>query len=385
MSGKSPAVVIYSSDGTELTVVPGSAIPANTRGILSEGSDGTNARSILVDSSGRQVVVGAGTAGTQTGGVLTIQGDPSGTPIPISGSISATNPSVGVTGSTIPGDATFIGGTDGTNLRGVAAINTTPAGTEYALVTRNIPSGTQAVSGTVTSNIGTTNGLALDSSVNGILLAQNSTTSGQLGPLVQGAVTTSSPSYTTAKTSPLSLTTAGALRIDGSAVTQPVSGTVAATQSGTWTVQPGNTANTTPWLLTISQGGNSATVTASNALKVDGSAVTQPVSGTVTANAGTGVFSVVTNKASTSSLTNVNGSATNVTLLASNSNRLFSAIYNDSTSKLYVKLGTTASATSFTMLVFPGSYWEVPINYTGEIDGIWASAVGAARVTELTA
>lgn len=40
-----------------------------------------------------------------------------------------------------------------------------------------------------------------------------------------------------------------------------ISGTVAATQSGTWTVQPGNTANTTAW-------------------KVDGSAVTQPVSGT---------------------------------------------------------------------------------------------------------
>ena len=38
---------------------------------------------------------------------------------------------------------------------------------------------------------------------------------------------------------------------------------------------------------TISQGGNDATVTASNALKVDGSAVTQPVSGTVTANQGT--------------------------------------------------------------------------------------------------
>lgn len=38
---------------------------------------------------------------------------------------------------------------------------------------------------------------------------------------------------------------------------------------------------------TISQGGNDANVTASNALKVDGSAVTQPVSGTVTANQGT--------------------------------------------------------------------------------------------------
>jgi len=32
--------------------------------------------------------------------------------------------------------------------------------------------------------------------------------------------------------------------------TQPISGTVAATQSGTWAVQPGNTANTTAWLVT---------------------------------------------------------------------------------------------------------------------------------------
>lgn len=48
---------------------------------------------------------------------------------------------------------------------------------------------------------------------------------------------------------------------------------VQAAQSGTWTVQPGNTANTTAW-------------------KVDGSAVTQPVSGTVTANAGSGTLAV---------------------------------------------------------------------------------------------
>jgi hypothetical protein len=35
---------------------------------------------------------------------------------------------------------------------------------------------------------------------------------------------------------------------------------VPASQSGTWTVQPGNTANTTPWLASISQGGLTATV-----------------------------------------------------------------------------------------------------------------------------
>jgi len=57
---------------------------------------------------------------------------------------------------------------------------------------------------------------------------------------------------------------------------------VSATESGTWTMQPGNTANTTPWLFSMSQGGNTAGVTAGGALKIDGSAVTQPVSGTVT-------------------------------------------------------------------------------------------------------
>lgn len=55
-----------------------------------------------------------------------------------------------------------------------------------------------------------------------------------------------------------SISAAGAVKVDGSAFTQPVSltsttitGTAAVTQSGTWTVQPGNTANTTPWLVSV--------------------------------------------------------------------------------------------------------------------------------------
>ncbi|MEY4427850.1 MAG: hypothetical protein RLZZ182_539 [Pseudomonadota bacterium] len=45
-------------------------------------------------------------------------------------------------------------------------------------------------------------------------VAQGSTTSGQSGVLVQGAVTTSAPSYTNAQTSPLSLDTSGNLRVN---------------------------------------------------------------------------------------------------------------------------------------------------------------------------
>jgi hypothetical protein len=75
---------------------------------------------------------------------------------------------------------------------------------------------TQPISGTVTANAGTnlnTSALALDTSVNGILVSQGSTTSGEKGPLIQGAVTTANPSYTTAQTSPLSLDTSGNLRV----------------------------------------------------------------------------------------------------------------------------------------------------------------------------
>jgi len=48
--------------------------------------------------------------------------------------------------------------------------------------------------------------------------------------LMGGSVTTSSPTYATGQMKALSLTTAGALRVDGSAVTQPISGTVTSNQ-----------------------------------------------------------------------------------------------------------------------------------------------------------
>ena len=89
---------------------------------------------------------------------------------------------------------------------------------------------TQPVSGTVTANAGTgtfaisaaalplPTGAATETSLAKLPVAQASTTSGQSGPLVQGAVTTAAPSYTTAQTSPLSLTTAGALREDQASI-----------------------------------------------------------------------------------------------------------------------------------------------------------------------
>lgn len=76
-------------------------------------------------------------------------------------------------------------------------------------------------------------GAATEASLVKLPLAQGSTTSGQSGALVQGAVTTAAPSYTTGQTSPLSLTTGGALRVDvgaaGFTATGPTADDAAAT------------------------------------------------------------------------------------------------------------------------------------------------------------
>jgi hypothetical protein len=337
------------------------------------------------------------------------------------------------------------------------------------------------------------------SSVDADALGQGSTTSGQTGSLIMGAVTTAAPVYTTAQTSPLSLTTAGALRVDGSAVTQPVSGTVTANQGGTWTVQPGNTANTTAWLVTgtggtfpatqsgtwninnvsgtvslptgastaanqttlgsqttkINDGTNTAAVKAAStaaaatdpALVVAISpnntvAATQSgtwninnVSGTVSLptgastaanqttignqttkiNDGTNTaavkaastaavatdpalvvaispnnsLTVATQTSGTSTLSNVSGSASSVTILAANTSRKMAMITNDSTNNnavLYLKYGSAASTTSYTVQIPSGSYYELPLPiYTGILTGLWSTNTSAtARVTELT-
>ena len=117
-------------------------------------------------------------------------------------------------------------------------------------------------------------------------------------------------------------TSSDPIRTDPTGTTaQPVSGTVTANQGGTWTVQPGNTANTTAWKVdgsavtqpvsaaslplpsgaatsakqpALGTAGSASSdvisiqgIASMTAVKVDGSGVTQPVSGTITANLGT--------------------------------------------------------------------------------------------------
>jgi len=88
--------------------------------------------------------------------------------------------------------------------------------------------------------------------------------------------------------------------------------------------------------------------------------------------------------ATTGTITQVASAITSQQLLAANSSRLGMIVFNDSTQVLYLKLGATASVTSYTVPVPAQGYWELPVRYTGPIDGIWPAVNGNAYVTELT-
>src|ERR1019366_9147686 len=170
-------------------------------------------------------------------------------------------------------------------------------------------------------------------------------------------------------------------------------------------VDGGDVTTSNPLPVTVSDGTHTqpAADVAARALfaKVTDGTNTQPTgdviarSISVQLNDGTNVVGTVTHPvvvapllSGTATSSNVASSATNVELLAANAARKGATIYNDSTQVLYVKLGTTASTSSYAVQLAAagnlGSYYEIPFGYTGEIDGVWASANGNARIVELT-
>lgn len=89
-------------------------------------------------------------------------------------------------------------------------------------------------------------------------------------------------------------------------------------------------------------------------------------------------------RSTTPSQTSPSITTSSTSILASNANRLWATIYNESGSTCNVKLWATASATSYSMQLAVWWYYEVPFNYTWAIDWIVASGTATLRVTELT-
>jgi len=179
-----------------------------------------------------------------------------------------------------------------------------------------------------------------------------------------------------------------AIPISDNAGSITVDGTVAATQSGTWNIN--NVSGT------VSLPTGAATETTLSTLN---GKVTACNTGAVTIStalpAGTnniGDVDVLTlpdvalKNYSTSAVTSVVSAATSTSILASNVNRRMAIMVNDTDRNTYVKLGATASTTSFSYKLSPGQILELPIPiYTGAIDAIWdSSPTGSMRVTEIT-
>lgn len=88
----------------------------------------------------------------------------------------------------------------------------------------------------------------------------------------------------------------------------------------------------------------------------------------------------------TSTVTSVASAATSAQMLASTAGRRGAMMFNDDANAVYVKFGTTASATDYTVQIPGGGYYEFPLPiYTGRVDAIWvADGSGSLRITEIT-
>ena len=378
MSSVSPAAILFDVNGITLPVNNNTAIAASTPAILFAGSDGTNAHYALAN------IVHGGLGSVQNSNSYTVQ---SNATLTTSGSTIITgnyfgcqeialivNVTVAPTGTTpsITFTVQDVDPGNGTTVYGNSASTSAITGTGVFTAVLNVTTSSAikvswTVSGTTPSFTGlyatiTTKGTPSTQTVNGTVTATNASvgTDGAAAltsdTQVGGVTTTNAPTYTTGNLDALSLTTKGGLRIDG------VFPTGAAVPISDAMYVGGAVTTSAP----------SYTTGQMNALSLD-------TSGNLRVTA-------ITNKAGTSAVTSVAGSTSNTVILASNANRLFATIYNATNKTMYVKLGTTASTSSYSVQLFASSYWEVPSDYTGEIDAVWANGVsGNALVTELTA
>jgi len=215
--------------------------------------------------------------------------------------------------------------TDGTNTSAVKAASTAPAATDTALVVSVSPNSADPALGTVAAG-----------------------TAAAKSYLTGGVFNTALPTLTTGQQAAIQLDASG----------RQILGTSNATIGAAKVTDGTNTA--------VVQGASTQASTADAALTV--------------------TLSPNQCKAASATLTNVAASVTTVTVLALNISRKHAVFFNDSTSICYLKFGSAASTSSYTVQMAANSYYELPTfyMYNGILAGIWIAASGNMRVTELT-
>jgi hypothetical protein len=199
-----------------------------------------------------------GVAGTPSADVLTIQGNASGTPIPVSGSVALTagSSTIGKVDQGVAGASAWK--VDGSAVTQPISAASLPLPTGAATSANLTTLGAQTTkindgTNTVTVKAASTAAVATDTAIVVAISPNNPITTSGTSTVTQSTAANLNATVTQGPAG------AAAWKVDGSAVTQPISGTITANQGS---------ASVTAW-------------------KVDGSAVTQPVSGTITASQAT--------------------------------------------------------------------------------------------------
>jgi hypothetical protein len=194
----------------------GAVAPTSSTEVGGIGPDG-NLHPISTDNSGVQNV-NVTSSTLPTGGATAARQDTGNTSL---ASIDSKTPALGqaLAASSVPIVLTAAQLSTLTPLTSVTVTQATGTNLHAVIDSSALPTG---ASTSALQTTGNTSIASVVTNTNGITVAQGSTTSGQVGHLAQGAVTTAAPTYTTAQTSPLSLTTAGALRVDASGSTAPL-------------------------------------------------------------------------------------------------------------------------------------------------------------------
>lgn len=166
--------------------------------------------------------------------------------VSVNGTVSTSNASVGADAAAAPTSSTQIGGQDSSGKLQAFQVDSS----KYLLTDGSAvvqPVSQSGAPWSVTANVGTTGGLALDATTQNVQGSATGGTAASKSSLAGGVYNSSATSLTSGQQDALQLNVNGALRTDGSATTQPISGSlgrtwtlsspgdsIAATQSGTW-------------------------------------------------------------------------------------------------------------------------------------------------------
>jgi len=157
--------------------------------------------------------------------------------------------------------------------------------------------------------------------------------------------------------------------------------------SAGWVVSQANTAGMT--VNVINSAGWSVAVANTLAgwqVKMDSTSIVNSAGWVIAQSNTAGMTAYALDSAATGTVTtNIASTIGTVVLAGAQVKRTNLAIYNASTQPMYMKLGSGAKATDFTLMMVGSGYYELPRPvYNGQITGVWVTANGFAMVSENT-